>query len=85
MVPKKTRITSPLQLSNISVCIKAGTTSKRSILNYFRYNNLNNKVVVYDRIEMIAIAYDSGCCDVYTADASVLAAQRLNLHTPEDH
>ena len=85
MVPKALGIKSAKELAGASVCVNIGTTTELNMADYFRGNNMDYKPVVFEKADEVVAAYDSGRCDVYTTDASALAAQRLKLKNPNDH
>lgn len=87
MINSKTlpSINSALQLSGASVCVQAGTTTELNLADYFRANNMQYNPVVFEKIEEVNSAYDSGRCDVLTTDQSGLYATRLLLKAPDDH
>jgi general L-amino acid transport system substrate-binding protein len=78
-------VNSTLQLSGASVCVQAGTTTELNLADYFKSNNLEYNPVVFEKIEEVNAAYDSGRCDAYTTDQSGLYAIRLTLAAPADH
>ncbi|MBX3581566.1 MAG: amino acid ABC transporter substrate-binding protein [Rhizobiaceae bacterium] len=78
-------VNSALQLSGASVCVQAGTTTELNLADYFKANNLEYNPVVFEKIEEVNAAYDSGRCDAYTTDQSGLYAIRLTLASPADH
>lgn len=78
-------VNSALQLSGASVCVQSGTTTELNLADYFRSNNLEYNPVVFEKIEEVNAAYDSGRCDAYTTDQSGLYAIRLTLASPADH
>jgi general L-amino acid transport system substrate-binding protein len=85
MVRKDSGITSPAELSGAAVCIQTGTTTELNAADYFAANNLEFTPVVFvDRDEVVK-AYEDGRCDVYTTDASGLAANRSKFAVPSDH
>jgi general L-amino acid transport system substrate-binding protein len=85
MVPKKTNIKSALQLKGATVCTATGTTTELNLADYFKANNMDYKVVAYEKTDEVNAAYDSGRCDAYTTDRSSLASQRTKLKVPNDH
>jgi general L-amino acid transport system substrate-binding protein len=85
MVPKKLNIKSAKQLKGAAVCTSTGTTTELNLADYFRANNMDYKVVAYEKVDEVNAAYDSGRCDAYTTDMSSLAAQRTKLKVPSDH
>ena len=78
-------VNSALQLSGASVCVQTGTTTELNLADYFRANNMQYNPVVFEKLEEVNAAYDSGRCDVYTTDQSGLYAIRLTLTAPDDH
>lgn len=78
-------VNSALQLSGASVCVQSGTTTELNLADYFKSNNLEYNPVVFEKIEEVNAAYDSGRCDAYTTDQSGLYAIRLTLASPADH
>ena len=78
-------ITSALQLSGAAVCVQAGTTTELNLADYFKANNMQYNPVVFEKLEEVNAAYDSGRCDVYTTDQSGLYGIRLTLKSPDDH
>ena len=82
---KLTGINSALQLSGAAVCVQSGTTTELNLADYFAANNMQYNPVVFQGIEEVNQAYDSGRCDVLTTDQSGLYASRLKLSTPDDH
>ncbi|MFA7413817.1 MAG: amino acid ABC transporter substrate-binding protein [Rhizobium sp.] len=85
MVPKKLNVKSALELSGAAVCVQTGTTTELNLADYFKANNLEFKPVVFEKLEEVNAAYNSGRCDVYTTDQSGLYSIRLTLSNPDDH
>ncbi len=78
-------INSALELSEAAVCVQTGTTTELNLADYFKANNMKYNPVVFEKLEEVNAAYDSGRCDVYTTDQSGLYAIRLALTNPDDH
>ena len=78
-------VNSALQLSGASVCVQGGTTTELNLADYFRANNMEYNPVVFQALEEVNAAYESGRCDVYTTDQSGLYSIRLTLANPDDH
>jgi general L-amino acid transport system substrate-binding protein len=76
MVPKKLGIASAKQLDGATVCVQPGTTTELNLTDYFRANNLKFTPVVIEKLDEVTAAFFSGRCDVFTTDASGLAAVR---------
>jgi len=78
-------VNSALQLSGAAVCVQAGTTTELNLADYFKSNKMEYNPVVFEKLEEVNAAYDSGRCDVYTTDQSGLYGIRLTLSAPDDH
>ncbi|MGD9914450.1 MAG: amino acid ABC transporter substrate-binding protein, partial [Rhizobiaceae bacterium] len=78
-------INSALQLSGAAVCVQTGTTTELNLADYFRANKMEYNPVVFEKLDEVNAAYDSGRCDVYTTDQSGLYSTRLLLSAPDDH
>jgi general L-amino acid transport system substrate-binding protein len=78
-------VNSALQLSGASVCVQTGTTTELNLADYFNANTMEYNPVVFEKLDEVNAAYDSGRCDVYTTDQSGLYAIRLTLAAPDDH
>lgn len=85
MARKSLGIASALELSGATVCVRNGTTTELNLADYFADNGMNFTPVVFNTIQEVNSAYDTGRCDVYSADASALYATRLTLTNPDDH
>lgn len=85
MVRKSLGVTSALELDGASVCTNQGTTTELNMADYFTANGMTYEPVVFEKADEVVAAYDSGRCDVYTTDASGLAAQRTKLEEPDAH
>jgi general L-amino acid transport system substrate-binding protein len=85
MVPKALGVTSAKQLNGASVCIQTGTTTELNLADYFRLNNMTYEPVPIETNEEARTNYLAGRCDVYTTDASGLAATRAAFDNPGDH
>jgi general L-amino acid transport system substrate-binding protein len=85
MIPKARNIDSALELDGSKVCVQDGTTTQLNLADYFRANNIKYQEMKFGKLDEVFKAYDSGKCDVFTADVSQLYALRLNLSKPDDH
>ena len=81
MVPKKLGVKSAKELNGATVCVAPGTTTELNLADYFRATKMTFKPVVIEKQDEIRAAFFSGRCDVYTTDASALAAVRV-ANTP---
>ncbi len=85
MVRSDLGVKSAKELAGASVCVNIGTTTELNMADFFRSNNMDYKPVVFEKADEVVAAYDAGRCDVYTTDASGLAAQRIKLKDPNAH
>jgi general L-amino acid transport system substrate-binding protein len=82
MVRKSLGVKSAMELAGAAVCTNLGTTTELNVADFFRGNNMDYKLVAFEKADEVVAAYDAGRCDVYTTDQSGLAAQRLKLGAP---
>jgi len=85
MLPRARNIDSALNLNDSKVCVQEATTTQLNLKDYFRTNNMTYQEMKFSKLDEVIKAYDSGKCDVFTADVSQLYALRLNLAKPDDH
>jgi general L-amino acid transport system substrate-binding protein len=78
-------MTSALQLDGARVCVVTGTTTAENAAAWFRANGLDVSFVTFTSRPEARMAFASNDCDVFTADASALAAERSVLPTPDDY
>jgi len=76
LVPKKLGVKSARELNGATICVAPGTTTELNLADYFRASKMTFKPVVIEKVDEIRAAFFSGRCDVYTTDASSLAATR---------
>ena len=85
MVNKKLGVKSAKDLDGASVCIQTGTTTELNLAEYFRVNKMKYEPVVTENNEESRRNILAGRCDVYTTDASGLAATRATFKDPENY
>ncbi len=85
MVPKALGVASATELDGATVCIQTGTTTELNLADFFRSNSMSYEPVPIETGSEAIAQYLAGACDVYTTDASALAANRANFETPSDH
>ncbi len=85
MVREADGIPSAMDLSGAAICIESGTTTELNAADYFAANNLEFNTVVFVDQDEVVKAYEDGRCDVYTTDASALAAERSKFANPDEH
>ena len=85
MVPKDLGVSSAKDLDGATVCIQTGTTTELNLADFFRTNNIEYQPVPIETNAEAQQQYLAGACDVYTTDASALAATRASFEAPADH
>ena len=85
MVNKSLGIKSAKELNGASVCIQTGTTTELNLADYFHANGMKYEAVTIETNDEARQNYISGRCDVYTTDASGLAATRSTFSDPANH
>ena len=85
LVPKALGVSSAKELDGASVCIQTGTTTELNLADFFRSNGISYEPVPVETNEEAQTNYLAGRCDVYTTDASGLAATRSTFENPADH
>ncbi|NKC14329.1 MAG: transporter substrate-binding domain-containing protein [Gammaproteobacteria bacterium] len=85
MVPRSLGVQSAKELDGASVCIQTGTTTELNLADFFRINQIEYEPVPIETNQEARTNYAAGRCDVYTTDASGLAATRTTFEQPDDH
>ena len=85
MTRKDLGVTSAAELDGATVCIQTGTTTELNLADYFRTNGMSYEPVPIETNAEAQQKYLSDACDVYTTDASGLAATRSTFEDPENH
>ena len=85
MVPKSLGVTSATELDGATVCIQTGTTTELNLADFFRSNNISYEPVPIETNAEAQQQFLAGACDVYTTDASGLAATRATFENPGDY
>jgi general L-amino acid transport system substrate-binding protein len=78
-------VKSATELDGASVCIQTGTTTELNLADFFRINNISYEPVPIETNSEARTAYEAERCDVYTTDASGLAATRATFDDPQNH
>ena len=74
-----------LDLDGAKVCVQSGTTTELNLVDYFHINKMKYEAIISPTLETAITGYDSGQCNVLTADVSALFGIRLLLSKPDDH
>jgi len=85
MVPRDLGVSSALELDGANVCIQTGTTTELNLADFFSSNNMSYEPVPIETNAEAQQQYLAGACDVYTTDASGLAATRATFEDPSAH
>ena len=85
MVPAELGVTSATELDGATVCIQTGTTTELNLADFFRVNGISYEPVPIETNAEAQPLYLEGACDVYTTDASGLAATRAAFEDPAAH
>src|SRR6056300_1705170 len=85
MVPASLGVSSALGLDGATVCIQTGTTTELNLADFFASNNMSYEPVPIETNAEAQQQYLANACDVYTTDASGLAATRSTFENPGDH
>ncbi|AHM03975.1 Glutamate Aspartate periplasmic binding protein precursor GltI [Roseibacterium elongatum DSM 19469] len=85
MVPRDLGVSSAMELDGATVCIQTGTTTELNLADFFASNNMSYEPVPIETNAEAQQQYLAGACDVYTTDASGLAATRATFEDPAAH
>lgn len=85
IAPKELGVSSAKDLDGATVCIQTGTTTELNLADFFRTNNISYEPVPIETNAEALQQYLAGACDVYTTDASGLAASRATFEDPNAH
>ncbi|WP_372604043.1 amino acid ABC transporter substrate-binding protein [Actibacterium sp.] len=85
MVRKNLGVTSAKELDGATICIQSGTTTELNLTDFFRLNNIHYDPVPIETNAEAQQQYLAGACDVFTTDASQLAATRATFEAPGEH
>ena len=85
MVKKSLGVSSAKELDGATVCIQTGTTTELNLADYFKANSMTYQPVPLKDNAEAEQQYSAGACDVYTTDASGLAATRATFADAAEH
>lgn len=78
-------VESAKELDGATVCIQTGTTTELNLADFFRVNNMSYEPVPIETNAEAQQKYLANACDVYTTDASGLAATRSTFEDADAH
>ena len=82
---KSLGVKSAKELDGASVCIQTGTTTEKNLADFFRVNKISYEAVPIETNSEARTAYKAERCDVYTTDASGLAATKSTFDDADKH
>lgn len=85
MVPKALGVSSATELNGRSVCVQPDSKTAMNLSEYFSRNNITYETVDVVSTDQAQTFYLEGVCQVFTADASQLAAIRATFKAPGEH
>ena len=85
MVRKDLGVGCAKELDGATVCIQTGTTTELNLADFFRSNSISYEPVPIETNAEAQQQYLAGACDVYTTDASGLAATRATFEDADAH
>ncbi len=85
MVREDLGVSSASELDGATVCIQTGTTTELNLADFFRANGMSYEPVPIETNAEAQQQYLANACDVYTTDASGLAATRAAFEDPSAH
>ena len=85
MVPRALGVSSARELDGRTVCVSADTTTLPNLEEYFSRNNMSYEPILVEASADAQALYLEGACEVYTTDASGLAALRATFQNPGEH
>ena len=85
MVKKALGVSSAKELDGATVCIQTGTTTELNLADYFKSNGMTYQPVPLKDNAEAEQQYSAGACDVYTTDATGLAATRATFSDASEH
>jgi general L-amino acid transport system substrate-binding protein len=69
----------------VKICVQEGTTTELNLTDYFNQNGMRFEIVKLPNVGELVKAYESGKCEVISADVSQLYALRLELPNAMSH
>lgn len=84
LVRRDSRIRRLEDLNGARICVHAGTTSERNITDQMRLRNFRFQLITFAEAKQAFDGLAAGRCDVFTTDASQLAAWRGSAPNPAD-
>lgn len=85
LVRRQRSFASSKDLNDVSICVQQGTSYELDLADDFHARAAKFQPRFFDEFDAALSAYDTGQCDVLTADISTLNTARVRLGSPQDH
>ncbi|MCT4556557.1 MAG: amino acid ABC transporter substrate-binding protein [Pelagimonas sp.] len=85
LAPKSFGLSSAKELNQRTICTLNDESVTMKLDAFFERNQITYDPLIVDTLEDVSALYHAGECDVFTSDASSLAALRASLPNPGDH
>lgn len=86
LLPRASGVSSAKELDGATICLQTGTSNENTLADWARANGIQYKPVVIEQFNEAVSAFAAGRCDVFSTDASGLAAIRASrLGNPDDY
>lgn len=86
IVRKAPGLDSVKKLGGATICVDSGSTTEKTLTDYFRTNRMSFKPVVFDNPEATLQAFESGRCQAMSKDYGALAVARaMELKNPDSY
>jgi len=85
MAREDVQAVSAYELSDVTVCVAAGSEEARVVEDFFTQNGSAYEPLLYEDRDDLAVAYRSGRCEVISGPASWLQAIRRTVPEPARH
>lgn len=85
MVKTGSPVRSVKELGGASICVIQGTSTEKTLADYFRSHAMKYEPISYADADAVAEAYQAGRCDAMTSDQSQLTSVRSRTTDPLAH
>lgn len=85
MVHRQSGISRLSDFDGRKICVQTGTTTELNLADTMQALDVRYEPVLFETVEQLTAAYDSGACDGWTTDKSGLVSRLNSLRTPADH
>jgi len=85
MVRKDSGIKKIEDMEGASIAVLTGSTTEANLADIMASRGIKYKPVLYENLDELVSAYDSGRCDSWTGDRSGLMTRTTTLKNPKEH